>query len=55
MRFYNKAHAYYCGIDLHARWMYLCVLDQARCGPRFWLTSWPVPSLSSCEGRKPLT
>ena len=28
MRFYTKAHAYYCGIDLHARWMYLCVLDQ---------------------------
>jgi transposase len=28
MRFYTKAHTYYCGIDLHARWMYLCVLDQ---------------------------
>ena len=28
MRFYTKTHTYYCGIDLHARWMYLCVLDQ---------------------------
>jgi hypothetical protein len=28
MRFYTKAHTYYCGIDLHARWMYLCILDQ---------------------------
>ena len=27
MRFYTKAHAFYCGIDLHARWMYLCILD----------------------------
>jgi len=28
MRFYNKTHTYYCGIDLHARTMYLCILDQ---------------------------
>ena len=28
MRFYTQAHTYYCGIDLHARWMYLCVLNQ---------------------------
>ena len=28
MRFYTQTHAFYCGIDLHARWMYLCVLDQ---------------------------
>ena len=27
MRFYNKRHQYTCGIDLHARSMYLCVLD----------------------------
>ena len=27
MRFYTQTHRYYCGIDLHARWMYLCVLD----------------------------
>jgi hypothetical protein len=26
-RFYTQSHRYYCGIDLHARWMYLCVLD----------------------------
>ena len=27
MRFYAKQHNYYCGIDLHARTMYVCVLD----------------------------
>jgi transposase len=29
MRFYTGQHRYYCGIDLHARTMYVCVLDQA--------------------------
>jgi transposase len=29
MRFYTKQHKYYCGIDLHARTMYVCVLNQA--------------------------
>ena len=29
MRFYTKSHKYYCGIDLHARSMYLCLLDQS--------------------------
>src|SRR5262245_5435097 len=28
MRFYTKQHKLYCGIDLHARTMYLCVLNQ---------------------------
>ena len=28
MRFYTDQHRYYCGIDLHARSMYVCVLDQ---------------------------
>ena len=28
MRFYTKQHQVYCGIDLHARTMYLCVLNQ---------------------------
>jgi transposase len=28
MRFYNGSHKYFCGIDLHARNMYTCVLDQ---------------------------
>jgi transposase len=27
MRFYTQNHQYYCGIDLHARSMYLCILD----------------------------
>src|SRR5262245_10813061 len=28
MRFYTKPHQFYCGIDLHARTMYLCILNQ---------------------------
>ncbi len=28
MRFYNQPHNFYCGIDLHARSMYLCIRDQ---------------------------
>lgn len=27
MRFYTMAHKHYCGIDLHAKKMYLCILD----------------------------
>jgi transposase len=29
MRFYTQPHPFYCGIDLHARTMYVCILDQA--------------------------
>ena len=29
MRFYNTQHRYYCGMDLHARMMYVCIIDQA--------------------------
>jgi transposase len=29
MRFYNQSHQFYCGIDLHARLLAVCVLDQA--------------------------
>jgi transposase len=29
MRFYTKPHQFYCGIDRHARTMYLCILNQA--------------------------
>jgi transposase len=28
MRFYTTQHPFYCGIDLHARTMYVCILDQ---------------------------
>jgi hypothetical protein len=28
MRFYNVTHEHHCGIDLHARNMYICVLDR---------------------------
>lgn len=29
MRFYTKQHRHYCGIDLHSRTMYVCILDDA--------------------------
>jgi len=29
MRFYTSHHKYYCGIDLHTKNMYICILDQA--------------------------
>jgi transposase len=29
MRFYDQQHRFTCGIDLHARTMHLCILDQA--------------------------
>ena len=28
MRFYSKQHKYYCGVDLHAKTMYVCIIDQ---------------------------
>jgi transposase len=28
MTFYTRQHVHYCGIDLHARSLYLCILDQ---------------------------
>jgi len=27
MRFYTQQHRYYCGIDLHARKMYVCIFN----------------------------
>ena len=27
MRFYNQQHRFYCGVDLHARTLAVCVLD----------------------------
>ena len=29
MRFYIKQHQFYCGIDLHARLLAICIVDQA--------------------------
>src|SRR4051812_20024971 len=29
MRFYTKQHQFYCGIDLHARLLAICIVDQA--------------------------
>ena len=30
MRFYNRQHRHYCGIDLHVKTMYVCILDESR-------------------------
>lgn len=27
MRFCRNSHPYYCGIDLHARMLYVCIID----------------------------
>ena len=27
MRFYQATHSFYCGVDLHARTMHVCVVD----------------------------
>ena len=27
MRFYNQQHRFYCGVDLHARTLAVCILD----------------------------
>ncbi len=29
MNFYNRPHQFYCGIDLHARLLAICILDHA--------------------------
>lgn len=29
MRFYTQQHAFYCGVDLHAKTMHVCVVDQS--------------------------
>lgn len=28
MRFYDQQHDFYCGVDLHVKRMYLCILDR---------------------------
>ena len=28
MRFYTKQHKFFCGIDLHARSMFICIVDE---------------------------
>lgn len=33
MKFYTQQHQFYCGVDLHARSLYVCILDQAGDGP----------------------
>ena len=29
MKFYTKQHKHYCGVDLHARTLYVCIIDEA--------------------------
>jgi hypothetical protein len=35
MRFYNQQHQYYCGIDLHARSIYICKKNHEGVAERF--------------------
>ena len=43
MRFYTTQHQFYCGIDLHAKKMYLCVLDSL-----VYFVKWKSPE-KSCK------
>ena len=52
MRFYNGSHAFYCGVDLHARSMFTHVLDHggATVCTRD-LPAWPgafLPAATTC-------
>ena len=29
MRFYKQQHQFYCGVDLHAKTMHICLVNQA--------------------------
>ena len=51
MRFYNQPHRFYCGVDLHARCMYLCVLDQA--GPTLLHRDYPADAGAFLEAVAP--
>ena len=42
MRFYTHQHRFYCGIDLHARSMFVCIMDQSG-------------EIRHCLGRSPRT
>ncbi len=28
MKFYTKQHKFYCGVDLHAKTLYICIIDK---------------------------
>jgi len=54
MRFYTQQHQHYCGIDLHARTMYLCILNPA--GEVLLhrnLRATPEASASLCNAHRP--
>jgi hypothetical protein len=60
MRFYNCQHRHYCGIDLHVKTMYVCILDATgqvlihrtiKSTPRRSWGSLPL-SRRSCRGRR---
>jgi len=36
MKFYTQQHKFYCGIDLHARTMYVCILNPGSYPEIFW-------------------
>ena len=50
MRFYTQQHQFYCGIDLHARTMYLCILN--RDGEMLMHSDSPPGNASICQGHR---
>ena len=50
MKFYTQQHSFYCGIDLHARTMYLCILSSE--GKTVIERNIPMPGV--CARRGPL-
>jgi hypothetical protein len=61
MRFYNQQHRFYCGIDLHARSMFMHILDERgqtrfeqdrSASPHAFRTA-VAPYSRSCRGRPP--
>lgn len=51
MNVYTRQHPYYCGIDLHARTMFICVLDID--GKIVFHNNWPCNPESFLEAIAP--
>jgi hypothetical protein len=47
MRFYTQQHRHYCGIDLHAHSMYICILDRPG---KLWFTRSSIATATSSSG-----
>ena len=53
MRFYNTQHPFYCGIDLHARAMDVCILtEKTMAHADFFLRARPIGGLRMVDGEE---